>query len=114
MANFPSIDPDFGIAKRSKPNVKTVQFGDGYEKRITQGLNQNLKEYSVSFKNLTETDSDTIETFLDARALDGASFTWTPPSESAASQFICTNWSKTIRYANRATIQTVFKEVAEP
>ena len=114
MANFPGINPDYGIAKRSTPIVKTIQFGDGYSKRITIGLNQNLKSYTVSFKNLSETDSDTIESFLDARALDGESFTWTPPSESAASKFICINWTKTIPYANRATIQTVFKEVAEP
>lgn len=114
MANFPSIEPDYGIAKINAPNVKVIQFGDGYEQRITVGNSQNLKAYTVSFKHLTEADSDTIEAFLDARALDNESFTWTPPGESSASKFVCTNWTKTIYFANRATIQTRFREVAEP
>ena len=114
MANFPSIDPDYGIRKTSTPAVKVVKMGDGYEQRLTYGLNQNLKEYAVSFKNLPETDADTIETFLDARAADNASFAWTPPGESSSSKFVCIHWTKTIPFANRATIKTMFKEVAEP
>jgi len=117
MATFPSINPDYGVQKRSSPNVKTIQFGDGYQQRLVYGLNQNLKTYSLSFRNLPETganSSDTIETFLDARAADGASFDWTPPGESAASKFICLNWDKTIPYPNRATIQAEFRQIVEP
>jgi len=117
MANFNNdvnINPDYGIRKVSSPKVRVVKMGDGYEQRLAFGLNQNLKEYSVSFKNLPETDADTIETFLDARAADNQSFTWTPPGESAASKFVCIHWTKTIPFANRATIKTMFKEVAEP
>ena len=44
MAAFPSIDPSYGAQKRSQPVVRTVQFGDGYQARLTMGLNQNPKE----------------------------------------------------------------------
>ena len=81
MATFPSIDPDYGAQKNSAPNVHKVQFGDGYENRMTYGLNQNPKVWTLSFVNLTETDADTIETFLDARAADNASFDWSPPDD---------------------------------
>ena len=37
MATFPSITPTYGIQKSSAPNVRKVQFGDGYEKRFTLG-----------------------------------------------------------------------------
>ena len=83
MATFPSIDPDYGAQKASATQVRTVRFADGYEKRLTYGLNQNPKVWTLSFVNLTETDSDTIETFLDARADDNAAFDWSPPDESA-------------------------------
>ena len=76
-------------------------------------LNQNPKEFSFTFE-VSETDADTIETFLDARANDSASFTFTPPGEASSSQFVCENWSKSIPYNNRATIQATFREVFEP
>ena len=114
MATFPSITARYGISKTSSPNVRIVQYGDGYQQRLTYGLNQNLKIWNPEFSNISETDADTIETFLDARAADNASFDWTPPGESAASKFICLSWSKTIPYNNRATISASFQEVAEP
>ena len=113
MATFPSITPTYGIQKRSAPNVRKVQFGDGYESRFTMGINQNPKVYNLTFE-VSETDSDTIETFLDARAADFASFDFTPPGEGSSSKFVCETWSKSIPYLNRATIQTTFREVFEP
>ena len=115
MATFPSINPTYGTSKRSAPNVKTIRFADGYEHRLMLGLNanQNPKVYSLKF-DVSETDSDTIETFLDARANDSDSFTFTPPGESSSSEFVCENWSKSIPYNNRATIQATFRQVFEP
>ena len=63
---------------------------------------------------MSEADADTIETFLDARANDSASFDFTPPGEASSSKFVCETWSKSIPYLNRATIQVTFREVFEP
>ena len=115
MATFPSITPRYGQQKRSAPNTRTVRFADGYEHRILFGLaeHQNPKVYSLTFE-VSETDADTIETFLDARANDSASFTFTPPGESSASQYVCETWNKSIPYVNRARVQATFREVFEP
>ena len=113
MATFPSITPTYGLQKTSAPAVRTVRFGDGYEQRLSLGLNQNPKSYNLTFE-VSETDADTIETFLDARAADSASFDFTPPGESSSSKFVCEQWNKSIPYLNRATIQTTFREVFEP
>ena len=113
MATFPSITPTYGVQKRSKPNTKTVRLGDGYEHRLRFGLNQNPKIFNLTFE-VSETDADTIETFLDARAVDSASFTFTPPGESSSSQFVCESWNKSIPYLNRARVQVTFREVFEP
>ena len=113
MATFPSITPTYGLQKRSSPVVRTVRFGDGYEQRTSLGLNQNPKVYNLTFE-VSETDADTIETFLDARAADNASFDFTPPGESSSSKFVCEDWSKSIPYLNRASIQATFREVFEP
>lgn len=113
MATFPSITPTYGVQKRSNPSVRTVRFGDGYEQRTTLGINQNPKVYQLTFE-VSETDADTIETFLDARAADNASFDFTPPGEASSSKFVCESWTKTIPYLNRANIQASFRQVFEP
>ena len=117
MATFPSSpEPSYGLSKKSAPKTRTVRFADGYEHRILFGLaqHQNPKIYNLSWNNITEAESDTLETFLDARANDSASFTYTPPNESASSQYVCETWTKTINYPNLASIQATFREVFEP
>ena len=115
MATFPSITPRYGQQKRSAPNTRVVRFADGFEHRILFGLaqHQNPKVFNLTFE-VSETDADTIETFLDARANDSESFTFTPPGESSSSEFVCDSWNKSIPYLNRATIQATFREVFEP
>ena len=115
MATFPSITPSYGQQKSSAPLTRTVRFADGYEHRILFGLaqHQNPKVFDFTFE-VSETDADTLETFLDARANDSDSFTFTPPGESSSSEFVCESWSKSIPYKNRATIQATFREVFEP
>jgi len=113
--NDVNIKPIYGQRKNSAPLTRTVRFADGYEHRILFGLaqHQNPKIFNLTF-NVSETQADTIETFLDARANDSASFTFTPPGEASSSQFVCEAWSKSIPYVNRATIQATFREVFEP
>ena len=115
MATFPSITPQYGVQKRSAPKKRVVRFADGYEHRILFGLNAhtNPKTYSLRFV-VSESDADKIEEFFDARALDQASFDYTPPGESSASKFVCDSWNKSMPYLNRATISATFREVFEP
>tara|TARA_R100001224_G_scaffold109727_1_gene87482 strand:+ start:6095 stop:6439 length:345 start_codon:yes stop_codon:yes gene_type:complete len=109
---FPSIQPTYNTVKSSQPAVRNVQFGSGYSQRATFGINNNPKQYQLTF-NVSETDADTIETFLDARA-GVEHFDFTPPNESASAKFICQQWSKTILFTNRAEITATFVQVFEP
>lgn len=113
---FPSIEASYGVTKKSAPNTRVIRFADGYEHRIQLGLSehQNPKEYTLAWNNITSTESDTIETFLDDRAADRASFNYTPPGESTSYKFVCDTWSKKINLPNRATITATFREVYEP
>ena len=100
MATFPSITPTYqGFSKKSAPAVRTVRFADGFEQRIFFGLasNQNPKVYNVNFE-LSETESDVVEAFLDSRANDQESFTFTPPGEG---------FTKTGTYSQSGTTVTI-------
>ena len=113
MATFPSIAPTFDAQKNSRPRTRVVQFGDGYEQRLSYGLNQNPKEWSLTFM-VNNTDADTIETFLDARAEDGLSFDWTPPSSSTAYRWVCREWTRRLLGDDFNEISTAFSQVFEP
>lgn len=113
MATFPSYDPVYSASKNSEPKTRTVQFGDGYQHRVTFGLNQNPKEWSLTF-DVTDTDADIIEAFLDARAADAASFDWTPPDTSTSYKWICPSWNREMYEFQRSKITTTFRQVFEP
>ncbi len=105
--------PAYSSVETASPKNITVQFGDGYKSRNVFGLNQNPKSYSLTF-NVSLADGDKILAFLDARAKDSTSFTFTPPHTSTARQFICENYPRTNTYLNRVTIQATFEEVFQP
>ena len=99
MATFPSITPSYGQQKRSQPNTRTVRFADGFEHRILFGLaaHQNPKIFNLTF-NVSETEADIIESFLDSRANDSASFDFAPPGEG---------FTKTGTYSQSGTTVTI-------
>ena len=105
--------PTYNSVETANPKNITVQFGDGYKSRIAFGLNQNPRSYNFTFI-VSAADADKIFTFLDARAKDSASFTFTPPASSTAREFICENYKRTNTFLNRATIQVTFEEVFQP
>ncbi len=111
MSTFPAFDPAPGMTKQSAPQVRISQFGSGYSQRATFGINQNPKVYNLTFR-VSETEADTIEAFLDARG-GVEHFDYTPPGEGSSSKFICTEWTKTISFIDRAEISTTFVQVFE-
>ena len=123
MATFPSIKPKYGQKKASAPKVRTITFADGYEHRLNFGLtqHQNPKVFNLTY-DVSETEADEIEAFLDARANaagkpnDSDSFNFPSgflPEESDTMKFVCERWTKSIPYNNRATIKAAFREVFE-
>lgn len=116
MAALPSITPGYGASKMSAPQIRSTSFGDGYSQRLKWGLNIDPKSWNVSWRNISESDADTLEAFFIARAEDGAAFDWEPPDVSSGTtyKFICLNWSKDIPYKDRANIGATFQQVFEP
>lgn len=113
MATFPAYKPTYSATKKSEPKTRRVKFGDGYEQRILFGLNQNPKEWSLTF-DVTDSDADIIETFLDARASDSASFDWTPPDSNTSYKWICMGWMRELYEFQRSRISATFMQVFEP
>ena len=114
MATFPSIKPAYGETQTIEQDNIVVKLGDGYEQRLVRGLAANKRRHTVSLVfNISQTDADTINTFLNARFDDQDSFQYTIGGESSARNFKCTGRSSSIPINNRLTMNLTFEEVFE-
>ncbi len=113
MATFPDIAPNYGATKASKPEVRTVQFGDGYSQRLRYGKNTDLKMWTLTWENISETDSAAIEAFLEARG-GAENFDWSPPDETETYKWICQEWSKRLTSSGLNALTATFMQVIEP
>ena len=115
MATFPSITPQYSTQETVNQAALRIKLGDGYEQLLVQGLPANKRLISLNLTfNITTTDADTIDTFLDARFDDQENFDFTPPHHSSALKFICTRRSRTAILSNRVVMNLTFEQVAEP
>ena len=113
MAAFPIANPKYNYTITRQPAVNVISFGDGFEQRLTEGLNQNPITLNLKF-DLSQTDSTTAVNFLNARITDGASFTFLVPNENVTKNFVCLSYNTAVPFLNRVTLTCSFREVFEP
>ena len=113
MSNpFDNLKPKYNYTVSRQPTINVVSFGDGFEQRLTKGLNQNPITLNLKF-DLSQTDSTTAVNFLNARITDGASFTFLVPNENVTKNFVCQSYPTSVPYKNRVTLTCSFREVFE-
>ena len=56
--------PDKSFTTASKPRVLKIQFGDGYEQRVAEGINNLTQNYSITFNNRPKEVIDDIIAFF--------------------------------------------------
>ena len=115
MAVFPSIKPIYGEQITVNQDARTVKLGDGYEQRFINGLPANKRLLTIQAKfGLSQTDANTINTFLDARFDAGMeAFDYTPSNRSTI-KVKCVRRSGSIPYLNRVSLNLTLGQVAEP
>lgn len=95
------------------PKVRVAKFGDGYEQRVAEGINNNPQQWQLTFSKRSGTDVDGVYDFLQAR---GAveSFQWTPRGEASPRWFVCRKWTRKFDVYNVVqSITFVLEEVFE-
>jgi len=105
--------PTYNFRKSNTPKTRVVSFGDGYEHRISFGLNQNAKIFNLTFE-VSEADADILTNFFDTIAVNGRNFSYTVPGESSMVFVVEGGYNKTVPYLNRARVQVTFRQVFEP
>ena len=87
MANFNTdvnITPDRGLKTTQKPRVLSIAYGDGYEQRIADGINNLPEEWTLSWKNRNIAETNKMIKFFED--LEGVTtFDWYPPGYEISS-----------------------------
>ena len=108
--------PSYNSIVNSEPKVVKVQFGNGYQQRIPDGINSNLLNMELQFENKTEIEAVSILHFL-AQRKGYQSFIYNVPTTYSKSvsqintRFICENWTQNYNSYNNYSIKTIFREV---
>lgn len=107
MPNTFTYVPNAGASEKTTPKVLSAKFGDGYEQRTADGINNIKRVWNLSFVK-TSADMANVISFLENEG-GLTSFNWTPP-RGAAGLWLCREWDR-IAEANYDTISFQFEEV---
>ncbi len=103
----PSYDGENDLS----PRVKTIKFGDGYEQRVRDGINNTLIKMNLIFANRDIYEATAIIHFLYARA-GSESFLFTPTQPlNKLLLFTCKEYTFVENFANNITINAKFEQV---
>jgi phage-related protein len=108
--------PAYNSKINNQPRIKVLKFGNGYEQRINDGVNNQLKEIDLIFDNRSENETVSILHFLNARASQ-ESFIYNMPtifsksSTNLNTRFVCPEWNTSYISYNNNTIEVKFREV---
>jgi phage-related protein len=109
--------PDKSMSRKSTPVRHTIKFGDGYEQRLANGINNLQEEYGVSFSTRTKAEIDDIIAFFENKG-GVTSFTYTVPDTNesgneVAIKVVCEEWNKTYDYGDYYSASATFRRVYE-
>lgn len=104
--------PSYNLTASVEPKVKSIRFGDGYEQRFADGINNSLLSFDMAFEKRDARESTAILHFLQLRK-GAEAFFFTPPEPySTRKKFVCRSWSSSISFHNNYSIKAVFEEVS--
>ena len=112
------ICPDRNLTKTSKPRVLKATFGDGYEQRLIDGINNIVQSFSISFNNREKEEIDDIIAFFDSK--NGVTaFNYTYPDTNAAGgertvKVVCEDYNLTYTNSEFYGCTATFRRVYEP
>lgn len=116
-ATYDPVCPDRNTTKNTKPRVLRASFGDGYEQRIVDGINNLQQTFSVAFNNRTKDEIDDIIAFFDSK--NGVtSFDYTYPDSNNTGEttvkVVCEDYNLNYINSNFYGCTATFRRVYEP
>ena len=108
------VPVDKGFQRASKPKVHVKTFGDGYEQRIADGINNLGQTMSVSFSTRPKAEIDDLAAFFES--LGGVSkfrMTIDDTNGNETIKVICREWNQTWAYDNFYSLSCSLERIYE-
>jgi phage-related protein len=107
----PDPAPEVTSSQTSKFRVNVARFGDGYEQRVSGGINPQELTAKLVWRVLSNTEANTLETFF-ADHPGWVTFDYTLPWEATARKWVLDpGYSRTATGAQRASLTATIREV---
>ena len=112
-----AVQPDKQFTRTNTPRVHLVQFGDGYEQRLQNGINSLNQEISVSFATRPKAEIDDLVAFFESLA-GVTKFRFDIADTNAGSstetiKVVCSTWEQKWEYDDYYTLDATFRRVYE-
>ncbi len=108
MSDF-NYQPESNQASiRRKPDVLSSRFGEGYEQRVANGINNSLRKWNLTFLRAS-VDIIAIENFLNLKN-SVHSFTWTPKDFNEVT-VVCREWEYNYMNGDARSLSCLFEEI---
>jgi len=104
--------PSYNSTTQSEPKIRSIKYGESYEQRSSDGINNNLIKASYNFDLRTDNETMAILHFLHVRAAVESFFFSPPRPYGITKKFICRQWSETYSFSDNHEIKANFEEVA--
>ena len=105
---------DKGVMQSAKPRVLQAKFGDGYEMRVRDGINNTPREWSLSFKTRTKADIDNLYDFFNGLAsVDTCKLTVPFDGGESTAVVVIEEYSRTLDYDEFYSLNCKAREVFE-
>lgn len=108
--------PSYPVSNRSKPSVRAVKFGDGYEQRSDNGLFNNPLMLEMNFQARSDKEATAILQFFDQKGGE-TPFKMSLPhpyNTSLEKMFLVREWNHSWTDYNNNTISAMFEEMPDP
>jgi len=112
-----TVVPDKGLSLSNTPKVHLATFGDGYEHRIADGINNLPQTFSLTFTTRPKAEIDDIVDFFESKGAVTAFDYTVSDSNSGGNErtvkVVCATWNQTWDFDNFYSLTATFRRVYE-
>ncbi len=105
--------PSYNFNVASKPRVNVLKFGDGYEQRLSDGLDSDLLEADINFETRDQREAKAIAHFFHARRAKESFVMQLPPPYNLDKLFVAREWTTNFNFYNNYSVRARLSEVTQ-
>jgi phage-related protein len=104
--------PSYNVQVSHDPRVHVIQYGDGYEQRIKDGINNNILKLNLSFEARSQLETTAILHFLNDKEGWGPFYFKAPEPYSLIKKFVCETFNSSFVFDDNYNIQCSLREIS--